>query len=172
MKISYGGARRQLEQFLSTLFLPGELIEIRLIESWVSRGKKKSRVVRTAQWLQRDAIVSQYRKMTGFVRRERANVYFGVCPRPRSGDAQDDRIRSVRCLWCDIDNVTPKEAFDRWSRGAVPSPSIVVSSGSGNTDGNPALAALMGRNATNTRPTTKAGLVTCGRQVGAVVAEQ
>ena len=131
MTIPYREARRQLEQFFSALFLPDELIEIRLIESWASRGKKRSRVVRAAQWLQRDALVSQHREMTGFARRERANVYFGVCPRPRSGDAQDDRIQTVRCLWCDIDNVTAEEAFDRWSREAVPSPSIIVSSGSG-----------------------------------------
>jgi hypothetical protein len=131
MTIPYREARRQLEQFFSALFLPDELIEIRLIESWVSRRKKRSRVVRAAQWLQRDALVSQHREMTGFARRERANVYFGVCPRPRSGDAQDDRIQTVRCLWCDIDNVTAEEAFDRWSREAVPSPSIIVSSGSG-----------------------------------------
>lgn len=69
--------------------------------------------------------------MTSFARRERANVFFGVCPRPTSGDTQDERIQTVRCLWCDTDNVTAKEAFDRWRRGAVPSPSIVVSSGSG-----------------------------------------
>jgi hypothetical protein len=131
MKAKRQGARRQLEQFLSTLFLSDELIEIRWIESWVSRGKKRSRVVRAAQWLRRDALVSQHGEITGLAQREFANVYFGVCPRPRSGDAQDDCIQTVRCLWCDIDNITAEEALSRWTHARIPSPSIVVSSGSG-----------------------------------------
>ena len=44
-------ARQQLERFLSALFLPDELIELRFIESWLLRGRKKSRVVRPALWL-------------------------------------------------------------------------------------------------------------------------
>ena len=46
--------RRQLEQFLAALFLPGELIELRFIESWAANGRQHSRVVRPAQWLQCD----------------------------------------------------------------------------------------------------------------------
>ena len=74
---------------------------------------------------------SQHREITEFAERERANVYFGVCPRPKKGDSQDDQIHTVRCLWCDIDDVTAEEAYERWNRARVPSPSIVVSSGSG-----------------------------------------
>ena len=74
-------ARRQLEQFLSTLFLPDELIELRFIESWVSRGKKRSRVVRAAEWFRREELVLHHRAIADLARRERANVYFGVCPR-------------------------------------------------------------------------------------------
>ena len=131
MKALRQEARRQLEQFLSTLFLPDELIELRFIESWVSRGKKRSRVVRAAEWLRPEEFVSQHREITEFAKRERANVYFGVCPRPKKGDSQDDQIRTVRCLWCDIDDVTAEEAFERWNEARVPRPSIVVSSGSG-----------------------------------------
>jgi hypothetical protein len=131
MKAKRQESRQQLDEFLSALFRPDELIEIRWIESWVSRGKKRSRVVQAAQWLQRNSLVSQHREITGLARREFANVYFGVCPRPRSGDAQDDCIQTVRCLWCDIDNVTADEALDRWTHARIPSPSIVVSSGSG-----------------------------------------
>jgi hypothetical protein len=60
-----------------------------------------------------------------------ANVYFGVCPRAKPGDSQDDQIRIVRCLWCDIDDVTDDEAFVRWEKTEVPPPSIVVRSGGG-----------------------------------------
>ncbi len=124
-------ARRQLEQFLWALSLPDELIEIRFIENWVSRGKKKSRVVCPARWLRRHEFVSQNAVMTDLARRERANIYFGVCPRPKRGDAHDDCIKRVRCIWCDIDHVTAQEAERRWTDVGVPSPSILVRSGFG-----------------------------------------
>ena len=125
------GARRQLEQFLSTLFLPDEFIEIRFIESWVLRGKKTSRVVRAAQWLRPHEFASQHGEITDFAEHERANIYFGVCPRLRKGDANDDRIKTIRCLWCDVDSVTAEEASERWNDTEVPRPSIIVRSGSG-----------------------------------------
>jgi len=131
MKALRQEARRQLGQFLSALFRPDELIELRFIESWVSGGKKRSRVARAAQWLRREEFLAQHRDITSLARQERANVYFGVCPRPKKGDSQDDHIRTVRCLWCDIDNVDAEGAFQRWNAARVPRPSIVVGSGSG-----------------------------------------
>ena len=123
--------RRQLEQFLSTLFLPDDLIELRFIESWVSRGEKRSRVVRAAEWFRREELVLHHRAIADLARRERANVYFGVCPRQNKGDSQDNCIETVRCLWCDVDNISAAEAFERWNKARIPRPSIVVSSGSG-----------------------------------------
>ncbi len=131
MTILQQESRRQLERFLRTLFLPDELIELRFIESWVSHGKKKSRVVRTAEWLRCEEFVSLHGEITDFARRKRANVYFGVCPRAKKGHSQDDHIRTVRCLWCDIDDITVKDASRRWDVAGVPRPSIVVISGSG-----------------------------------------
>jgi len=131
MKAQRKDARRQLEQFLSTLFLPDELIELRFIESWVSQGKKRSRVVRDAVWLRREEFISRHREFIELAERERANVYFGVCPRPTSGDAQDERILTVRCLWCDVDSVSVEDAYRRWKDAGIPPVSIVVSSGSG-----------------------------------------
>jgi hypothetical protein len=123
--------RRQLEQFLAALFLPGELIELRFIESWAANGRQHSRVVRPAQWLQRQDLISQYGEIIGSARRERANVYFGVCPRSREGMARDEQIKTVRCLWCDLDHVSAEEAFRRWTRAHVVPPSFVTRSGSG-----------------------------------------
>jgi hypothetical protein len=74
-------ARRQLEEFLTALFQPDELIEIRFIESWAFRGRKKSRVARSAQWLRRDELISQHDEIADFARKKWANIYFGVCPR-------------------------------------------------------------------------------------------
>lgn len=124
-------ARQQLEQFLSMLFLPDELIEIRFIESWFSRGRKKSRVARSAEWSRRNEFTSQLGDINGFARTECANIYFGVCPRHRVGDSHDETIKTVRCVWCDIDDVTTEQAHARWADADVPVPSIVVNSGTG-----------------------------------------
>ena len=124
-------ARQQLEQFLSALFRREELIELRFIESWLSRSKKRSRVVRAAEWLTPDEVLARHGDLTAFARRERANIYFGVCPRAQPGDADDRSIQTVRCIWCDVDRVTVEEVRRRWSEAGIPRPSIVVSSGSG-----------------------------------------
>ena len=63
-------ARRQVDQFLSALFLPEELIELRFIESWLSQGKKRSRVVRAAQWLQRADVIAMHAGLTAFAKRD------------------------------------------------------------------------------------------------------
>ena len=51
MKKLRQSAHWQLKQFLSALFHPEDLIEVRSIESWLSQGKKHSRVVHATQWL-------------------------------------------------------------------------------------------------------------------------
>ena len=131
MTITRQKARREFERFFSTLFLPDEFIELRFIESWVSHGKKKSRVVRPARWLRRRDVVSVHGDLTEFARRTRANVYFGVCPRSKEGDGNDRSVNTVRCVWCDIDNATADESQDRWKAGGIPRPSVIVISGSG-----------------------------------------
>ena len=86
-------ARGQLAQFLSALFLREELIELRFIESWLSDNRKRSRVVRPSEWLRPDEFIAAHGDLTAFARRERANIYFGVCPRSKVGDADDHSIR-------------------------------------------------------------------------------
>jgi hypothetical protein len=90
-----------------------------------------SRVARSARWLPRREAVMLHADLTQFGERRRANIYFGVCPRPRPGDAHDQSIKTVRCLWCDIDDAHVEEARRRWTSAGVPPPSIVVNSGSG-----------------------------------------
>jgi hypothetical protein len=123
--------RRQLEQFLSALFRPDEWVELRFIESWQRAGKKHCRVARAAEWMRPATLLARHGEITRFAKRDRSNVYFGVCPREKPGDSQDDQIRTVRCLWCDIDDVTVDEAFARWDKADVPAPSILVTSGGG-----------------------------------------
>lgn len=123
--------RQQLQQFLSALFRPAELIELRFIESWSSQGKKRSRVVQAARWLDRDELIARHDEFLESAKRTHANLYFGVCPRSHEGDADDRSIETVRCIWCDVDQTTAAEAYRRWKAAGIPRPSIVVSSGSG-----------------------------------------
>lgn len=124
-------ARRQLERFLSALFLRDEFIELRFIESWATRGRKKSRVVRPAEWLRPREFLSRHAELTSFARQSWANIYCGVCPRAQEGDSHDESIKTVRCVWCDVDQVTAEEAKKRWHDAGVPRPSLVLRSGSG-----------------------------------------
>ena len=80
MAISSQAARRELQQFLRALFRPEELIELRFIESWLSEGKKVSRVVRRAQWVRPREFVARHGELVAFAKRTRANIFFGVCP--------------------------------------------------------------------------------------------
>lgn len=123
--------RPQLERFLTALFLPDELVELRFIESWVSPGRKRSRVVRSSEWLRPREFLAQHVQLTSIARQTRANIYFGVCPRARKGDSHDESIQTVRCVWCDVDGVTAEEVDDRWRDAGIPPPSLVVGSGSG-----------------------------------------
>ena len=131
MTESAQSARWQLKQFLSAMFRPEHLIELRFIESWLSQGKKQSRVVQAAQWLHRDEVIARHDEFSGLAERTRANLYFGVCPRSKEGDADDHSIKIVRCVWCDMDRTTATEASQRWKAAGIPRPSIVVNSGSG-----------------------------------------
>ena len=79
----------------------------------------------------RDDLIARHGELCEFAERTRANLYFGVCPRSKVGDAADHSIRTVRCVWCDIDRTTVAQACRRWHAAAIPQPSIIVSSGTG-----------------------------------------
>jgi hypothetical protein len=60
-------------------------------------------------------------------------LFFGVCPRA-GGKGRFDlawQIRTVRCLWTDMDYITVADAQERISKAGLPHPSIVVNSGHG-----------------------------------------
>ncbi|MHB8903389.1 MAG: DNA-primase RepB domain-containing protein, partial [Thermoguttaceae bacterium] len=124
-------ARRQFARFFTALFRPEELVELRFIESWTSRGKRRSRVAAPPRWVPAGQLPAEYDELIQFAEVQRANIYYGVCPRPHVGDAVDQTIETVRCLWCDIDDVTVGKAHARWKAAGIPRPSIVVCSGNG-----------------------------------------
>ena len=114
--------------FLLALFQPRDIISIRLIESWGGERRwvqsyyaRAESLVKPAAW--------KYTLLEA--KRERANVYFGVCPRPGEEYDQSWQIREVRALWADIDHCTPDEALSRCAAADVPRPSITINSGNG-----------------------------------------
>lgn len=122
--------------FLSALFDPTDYFLIRPIETWTQDGKKQSRVhYELANTLKATPRVIDFeiQKLIERSESDHFNVFFGVCPRFGGGGKYDLawQIRSVRCLWADIDHVTPTEAETRVARSGLPTPSIAVNSGNG-----------------------------------------
>jgi hypothetical protein len=120
-------------RFLTALFDPADLVRVRLIETWTGPdGKKNGRFVHAelrtvAQLLSPDT----WHRLLSIAEAERANLFFGVCPRPGPGRDKAHHIRAVRGLWADLDGVTVDEALALCRRAGLPAPSLVVSSGHG-----------------------------------------
>ncbi len=117
------------DTFLSLLFEPDDLIEFRLIESYVLNNKKiSSPPIRL--WVKRKDWDTQYdeiknRNDNGY------NSFFGVCPRLEVGKAKKADIPLVRTLWIDVDYCDTKDFKSRLDGTELPEPSIVVHSGNG-----------------------------------------
>ncbi len=117
--------------FLSALFTPDDLVELRLIETWVEAGKKRSRYVRSA--FDRAAAFDEaaLADINAYCEVTRANAFFGVCPRPRREPGRSGTVLLCRCLWADLDHCRPPEAVERIGRAGLPTASAVVGSGNG-----------------------------------------
>src|SRR5262249_55412942 len=122
-----------LRRFLANVFAPGDEVLIRPIEVWeeVVNGKKerKSRVLyKKTRHLTPERLLDPdvWGKLLALAAAERANLFFGVCPRFRGSDQYDFawQIRTVRVLWADLDNCTPAEALARCEAAGLPRPSV------------------------------------------------
>jgi hypothetical protein len=123
-----------LVRFLQALFDRRDKIVVRPIETWTENGKKKSRVVHhmvRLEWLSGLTAAGYWASRVNLATQERANLFFGVCPRPKKGCDRAWQIRTVRCLWSDIDHCAPEEAVERCDKAGLPRPSVVVRSGNG-----------------------------------------
>lgn len=136
-------------QFLSSLFLPGDTILIRPIETWTDKesGDRKSRVDRegvkyilngtrdnSGVWHAEPQILQiQVDRILERHKQQKTNLFFGVCPRIGGNGRYDQawQIRTVRALWQDIDDCLPDEAVLRCEQKKIPRPSIIVGSGNG-----------------------------------------
>lgn len=133
---------------IDAIFRPGDCIEFRLIETWESNGKKKSRSFHPLDaWIEENGgllgwrfpnspttdiwpLLTQYNSTVGV----HANVFYSVCPRPKTfcrGKGQKYVVDVVPCLWADLDECTSDDAMNRVTEAGLPEPSIVVNSGYG-----------------------------------------
>lgn len=137
----------QASSFLQALFTPSDLILFRPIETWTELGRKKSRVdydgIRYERFGLRAAdgswvwwpgkVESTLSEILTRAEAESTNIFFGTCPR-HGADGRYDlawQIRTVRTLWCDVDNATPDEVQSRIESAGLPAPSVLVHSGNG-----------------------------------------
>ncbi|MDZ4656132.1 MAG: hypothetical protein SH868_00995, partial [Bythopirellula sp.] len=89
----------EIKEFVGTLFLPEDLIELRLIETWTESGKHRSEVMERL-WLQADSLVAscptlRQKNQIG------ANIFYGVNPRTSHGSTKSD-VAICRTLWADL----------------------------------------------------------------------
>ena len=127
---------RKILTVLQPIFDPRDTVILRPIVTWTENGKKRSQVLfRKTVYRSLDANFAQ--QVVPFLlkvaRVEKANIFFGVCPRSGRKGQHDLawQIRTVRVLWADIDHVTVAEALQRIQAAGLPEPSIVVNSGNG-----------------------------------------
>jgi hypothetical protein len=122
--------------FLAALFAETDTILFRPIETWVEGGRKRSRAdYRNTCYHQAVPALlnATLRKLLRIAEQERSNLFFGVCPRvgDRGRFDQAWQIRTVRCLWADIDHVSVEEGRQHAAKAGLPPSSIVVNSGNG-----------------------------------------
>lgn len=125
-------------QLFETLFCPGDLVLLRLIESYIEGGKKTDRVIWNATTYgtltpHDEHEGKGWETFLASAEKEMANVFFGVCPR-MGADGHYDlawQIRTVRVLWTDLDHCSADEARERIRKQGLPDLSALVGSGHG-----------------------------------------
>jgi hypothetical protein len=124
----------QLTEFLSTLYHPDDIIELRPIEIWTDAqsGHRRSQVFLDQRaWLTATELAARYPILAKLNLDHRANLFMGVNPRSHVGAGNKENVRTCRALWADMDEVTPEVARWRCQEPNVPDPSVLVDSGSG-----------------------------------------
>jgi P4 family phage/plasmid primase-like protien len=133
-------------RFLKAIFAPQDLILFRPIETWNEGGKKHSKVDHDGiryerfggrcgqEWAWHDSrLTAGIGRIVDRTAATFCNVFFGVCPRHGPNQQYDQawQIRTIRCLWADLDDCQPDQAAERCRANSVPQPSIIVASGNG-----------------------------------------
>jgi hypothetical protein len=121
---------------LTTLYNEKDLLLFRPVETWTEGDRKRSRVVYSHvryRHANRDGLQRYISHFDFESQKEFTNQFFGVCPRVADQGRFDLawQIRTVRCLWADIDNCDVSVALERVASAALPYPTAVVNSGNG-----------------------------------------
>jgi hypothetical protein len=123
-------------RFLGAILEPTDFVLVRPIETWTDGNRKNTRIVFDCQRWQRAGFLAKegpWQSLLKILGQERANAFFGVCPRfgPNGQFDLSWQIRRVRVLWADLDHCTVEEALRRCEQAGLPRPTVVVSSGNG-----------------------------------------
>jgi hypothetical protein len=126
----------QAVRLLTTLFDKSDLVLFRPIETWTEGGTKRSRVDYRHVCYRRALETSLPQTLDRLLKsavEEHTNLFFGVCPRLGDKGRFDLawQIRTVRCLWADIDTCTVDDVVARCRQKEVPEPTAIVNSGHG-----------------------------------------
>lgn len=121
---------------LTTLYNEKDLLLFRPVETWTEGDRKRSRVDYSHVQYRHANRDGLQRFMCHFhfeSQKEFTNQFFGVCPRVADEGRFDLawQIRTVRCLWADIDNCDVAVALERVATVSLPYPTAVVNSGNG-----------------------------------------
>ena len=121
------GAEVQLQEFLSALFKPDDLVELRSIEMWSTSSGKSTRL-RNREWYRPIDVVEMLPRIQ-LANSRGGNILFGVNPRRYRG-GKKSAVECCRSVWIDMDHVTYDVAMERIA-AVAPRPSVVFCSGSG-----------------------------------------
>ena len=126
--------QEQLRQFLATLFDQQDIIEIRPIEIWrdANSAVRHSKVIRSERrWWNSAELLASYGELHELNVTQRANIFMGVNARSQVGGGKKRDVTTCRCIWADMDEVTPEVASWRCQEVGIPAPSVLVDSGYG-----------------------------------------
>lgn len=125
------------DRFFAAVFGADDHVSLRPVETWTETGangkpQKRSRVIyKEARTVPLRHLRSAVKRLVDVCKAEKANFFFGACPRFGSRHDKSWQIRMARALWADIDHCQPAEAIERCNKADAPLPSIVVNSGNG-----------------------------------------
>lgn len=114
-----------VQEFVTTLYAPDDVVYVLAVESWQASGRKTNRVVGQF-WFTSNSLIEAYDRLRD-LNQAGANIYVGVNPRTEHGSPQ---VKTVRCLWADIDGELPNAVLSRLPP-VLPKPSMVIGSGTG-----------------------------------------
>jgi hypothetical protein len=129
--------RQQAGQFLRTLFAPDDIIEVRPIEVFRDdRGTQQSTIANNQRsWGTIDETMRRFDHLKNINTKMGLNIFFGVHTRTEEGrktrKGAKEHVKAARCVYVDIDHVSPDAALYRIHEAGLPDPTVVINSGHG-----------------------------------------